>query len=412
MSQRLGLNERRSLMTGHDAGECSTDTEMPCPMNEACSASGRRPMTPAERRKEAQIRGSVGRRGFFKFLGLGTIGLGFGVSMFNTIFATSRVDGAEESAEETKHRLIMIGTVDFMGFKAREITPNEEFYITTYSTVTPDIDAGKHRLRVEGLVGEPSSFTMADLEAMKDKREFVTLQCIGNPIGGSAIGNALWEGVTFRKVLESAHPGSGIVEAALFGEDGYSDSIPYKLVQSDDVFLAWRMNGDPLPKEHGYPLRLIVPGIYGMKNVKWISKVELVNYDFKGFWEKQGWSDEAVIPLKSEILMPMSGKSIPPGKYVVGGIAFGGRNGVTKVQVSLDGGKTWADGHVKPPLSKWSWSVWEYDWTPERKGDYRIAVRAVDRSGKVQESASLLGRITGSFPSGAKGIHQVDVTVM
>jgi len=400
-------------MAGNGAGECSTRMEKPCRTDESCSASGRRPMTPAVRKREAQIRGSIGRRGFFKFLGLGTLGLGFGVSIFNTIFATSEVNGAvEESAEETKHRLIMIGTVDFMGFKAKEITPNEEFYITTYSTVTPDVDASKHRLRVEGLVGKPSVFTMADLDAMKDKKEFVTLQCIGNPVGGSSIGNALWEGINLGRVPESAYPGSGIAKAALFGEDGYSDSIPYKLAQSDDVFLAWRMNGDPLPKEHGYPLRLIVPGIYGMKNVKWISKVELVNYDFKGFWEKEGWSDEAVIRLKSEILMPMSGKSIPLGKYVVGGIAFGGRYGVSRVQVSVDGGKTWADGHVKPPLSKWSWSLWEYDWTPQRKGDYGIAVRGVDRSGKVQESTSLLGRITGSFPSGAKGIHQVDATVM
>lgn len=127
------------------------------------------------------------------------------------------------------------------------------------------------------------------------------------------------------------------MKTVLYAGDGYSDSIPYELSQSGDVFLAYRMNGEPLPRQHGYPLRLIVPGIYGMKNVKWLSKIELVNYDFKGYWEKRGWSDSAVIPIMFEILMPMGGKTVPPGHYVVGGIAFAGRHGIGRVQVSLDG---------------------------------------------------------------------------
>jgi DMSO/TMAO reductase YedYZ molybdopterin-dependent catalytic subunit len=400
-------------MTHDDVEDRPEALEKACQNDQACSVPGKRPMTAAERMREEQIRASIGRRGFFKLLGLGTLGLGFGVSIFDRIFTVSEVSGAtEEPVEETKHRLIMIGTVDFMGFRAKEITPNQEFYITTYSTEVPEIDPDKHRLRVEGLVNKPSIFTVKDLEAIKDKKEFVTLQCIGNPVGGDSIGNALWEGVTLKKILDLARPGSGIVKAALFGEDGYSDSIPYDLARSDDVFLAWSMNGEPLPKEHGHPLRLIVPGIYGMKNVKWISKVELVNYNFKGYWEKKGWSDEAIMPVKSQILMPMSGKSVPLGKYMVGGVAFGGRYGISKVQVSVDDGKNWSDAQMKPPLSKWAWSLWEYDWTPQRKGDYRIAVRGFDRSGKVQESTSLFGRVAGSFPSGAKGIHHVDVTAM
>jgi DMSO/TMAO reductase YedYZ molybdopterin-dependent catalytic subunit len=393
-------------------GDWVPAAEKACRMD-ALSAAERRPMTATERMREEQIKSTIGRRGFFKLLGLGTLGLGFGVSIFDTIFTVSEVGGAaQEAVEDTKHRLIMIGTVDFMGFRAKEITPNQEFYITTYSTEVPEIDENRHSLRVEGLVGKPSVFTMDALEAMKDKKEFVTLQCIGNPVGGDSIGNALWEGVTLKRVLDLAQPGSGIVKAALFGEDGYSDSIPYDLARSDDVFLAWTMNGEPLPKQHGHPLRLIVPGIYGMKNVKWISKVELVNYNFKGYWEKRGWSDEAVIPLRSQILMPMSGKSVPLGKYMVGGVAFGGRYGVSRVQVSVDGGKSFSDAQMKSPLSKWSWSLWEYDWTPQRKGDYRIAVRGFDRSGKAQESTSLFGKVTGAFPSGAKGIHHIDVTVI
>jgi DMSO/TMAO reductase YedYZ molybdopterin-dependent catalytic subunit len=176
------------------------------------------------------------------------------------------------------------------------------------------------------------------------------------------------------------------------------------------VFLAFRMNGQPLPPRHGHPLRVIVPGIFGMKNVKWLSKIELVNYDFKGYWEKQGWSDEAVIPVMSEILMPMDGSQIPLGHYVIGGIAFGGRNGISRVQVLVDG-HTWQDAELKPPLSKWAWTLWRYDWIPRQEGDFPIRVRAYDSSGKVQESPPLLGSFLGTFPDGARGFHSSHVTV-
>ncbi len=360
--------------------------------------------------EKGRVKSTINRRGFFTLLGVGTLGLGFGVSVFDSIFQCA--EAAERTQEEeNKHQLLTVGTVDFMGFRAKEITPNQEFYITTYSAKLPAISYDRHRLRIEGLVEKPYDLTMKEIEALTDKTEFVTLQCIGNPVGGDAIGNALWDGVTLKHILDKAVPKSGIVKAVFFAEDGYSDSIPYGLARSEDVFLAYRMNGENLPRQHGYPLRAIVPGIYGMKHVKWLSKIELVNYDFKGFWEKRGWSDDAIMPVKSQILMPMSGKTIPLGSYVIGGIAYGGRYGISKVQVSLDNGRTWAEAHVKAPLSGWAWSLWQYDWKVTRAGQYTLQVRAFDRSGKVQESGSLLGRLfTESFPAGSTGIHTVDVT--
>jgi DMSO/TMAO reductase YedYZ molybdopterin-dependent catalytic subunit len=348
----------------------------------------------------------LNRRDFFKRIGVGTIGLGFGVSIFDGIYQY-----AEALTEDEKHALLMKGTVNFMGFLAKEITPNHEFYITTYSDKTPEINVNAFRLRVEGLVEKPYILTMNDLEEMKDKSEFVTLECIGNPVGGDAIGNALWEGVTLRKIIERALPQKGLVKTVFYADDGYTDSIPYPLSLSDDVFLAFKMNGKDLPRVHGYPLRAIVPGIYGMKNVKWLSKIEVVNFDFKGYWERRGWSDEAIIPITSQILMPMDRKTIPLGDYVIGGVAFGGRHGISKVQVSLDGGKNWYEAELKKPLSKWSWVLWSYHWRPAKENGYTIKVRGVDLSGKVQESPSLLGKITGSFPDGPKGIHSVYVTV-
>jgi DMSO/TMAO reductase YedYZ molybdopterin-dependent catalytic subunit len=382
-----------------------------CRMDEQTETGRNGPgrLSARDREKEAQIGSTIGRRGFFKLIGLGTLGLGFGVSVFDSLF--QHAVSANVSEEQKKHLLFTVGTVDFMGFRAKEITPNDEFYITTYSEKVPEITYDAHKLRIEGLIRKPYALTMKELEEMQDVTEFVTLQCIGNPVGGDAIGNALWEGVTLSKVLDTAGPKKGVVKVAFFAEDGYSDSIPYGLARSGDVFLAYKMNGEPLPKQHGYPLRVIVPGIYGMKNVKWISKIELVNYNFKGFWEKRGWSDEAIMPIRSEILLPLNGQTIPLGNYVIGGIAFAGRYGISRVQVSLNRGKTWTDASMKAPLSRWAWSLWEYDWKPQRTGRYTIRVRGIDRSGRIQESTSLLARLKGSFPEGVTGIHSVDVTV-
>ncbi|MGO9614104.1 MAG: molybdopterin-dependent oxidoreductase [Dissulfurispiraceae bacterium] len=352
------------------------------------------------------MKNSLSRRDFFRGIGLGTIGLGFGVSIFDGIYQY-----AEALTEEEKHALLMKGSATFKGFMAKEITPNADFYITTYSDMVPSIDPGKFTLRIEGLVEKPYALSLTELEGMMDKIEFVTLECIGNPVGGDAISNALWEGVTLRKIIEKAVPRNGVGKTVFYAEDGYSDSIPYSLSMTEDVFLAWRMNGEQLPQQHGYPLRVIVPGIYGMKNVKWLSKIELVDYDFKGYWEKKGWSDDAIIPDRSQILMPMDGKTIPLGNYVIGGVAFAGRYGISKVQVSLDNNRTWQDAELKPPLSRWSWVLWRYDWKPSRQGQYTITVRGIDKAGKIQESASLLGKLFRSFPDGASGLHSVKVTV-
>jgi len=173
------------------------------------------------------------------------------------------------------------------------------------------------------------------------------------------------------------------------------------------------MNGVPLPAKHGYPLRVIVPGIYGMKNVKWLSRIELVDDDFKGYWERRGWSDVAEMPLKSQILSPMDGANLKRGDVVVGGVAFGGRHHVKAVQVSTDGGAHWVDATTKPPLSEWAWTLWVYHWKPPHRGEYSIQVRAIDTRGNVQQPASLLGRLfSPSYPDGSHGIHEVTVTVV
>ncbi len=344
----------------------------------------------------------ISRRRFVKVVGA----LGAGLSLGWQRWAAAAPEA------QAAHDAYMKGAVDFMGFRAKEITPNADFYITTYSSTVPAVAPDGFQLTIDGRVRKPLSLSLADLDAQQNHREYVTLECIGNGIGGSAISNALWEGVSLRTLLEQAGPLPGNLKAVFHAADGYTDSIPFDLAMAEEVFLAWRMNGEPLPREHGYPLRAIVPGIYGMKNVKWLSHIELVDYDFKGYWEKRGWSDVAEIPLKSKILLPMAGNTLARERQLIGGVAFGGRHKVKAVQVSVDGGEHWNDAQIKPPLSAWAWTLWVYHWTPPGSGDYTLQVRAIDGRGKVQQPASLFGRIfSPSFPDGAHGIHQVKVSV-
>ena len=346
--------------------------------------------------------GDLCRRNFLQLLSLGTVGLGFGVSIFTRGYAM-----AEETDKEMAHQLLMQGTKDFKGVRISEITPNDMFYQTAYAGVA-DLSLDTWQLRIEGLVDKPMTLKQDDRMKLMDKTEAVTLSCIGNRVGGDSIGNAVWEGVTLKKVLEHAGPKSGIRKVVFSGGEGYTDSIPFDLAMDGTVFLAYRMNGVPLPREHGFPLRAVVPGIYGMKNVKWLQKVELVDHDYKGYWEAKGWSDTAEILTLSQILMPMTGQEMEAGTHVIGGFAYAGRRGVAKVELSLDGGKTWNPVELKPPLSKFAWVIWRYEWKANEKGNFSLQVRATDKKGKVQESGSLLGR---SYPDGAKGIHEIKISI-
>jgi DMSO/TMAO reductase YedYZ molybdopterin-dependent catalytic subunit len=145
-----------------------------------------------------------------------------------------------------------------------------------------------------------------------------------------------------------------------------------------------------------------------MKNVKWLQKVELVDHNYKGYWEEKGWSDTAEILTLSQILMPMTGQKMQAGTHVVGGIAYAGRRGVAKVELSLDGEKTWNLVELKSPLSDFAWVIWRYEWKANQKGNFRLRVRATDKKGNIQESGSLLAR---SYPDGAKGIHEIKISI-
>ncbi len=293
--------------------------------------------------------------------------------------------------------------------KTKEVTPNSEFYITQYDGV-PTVDPASWRLVVTGEVDRELNLTLDEVKSYGETSDYNTLICIGNGIGGDLIGNAFWKGVRLRDVLETAGLTDSARDLVLYGADGYSDSFPIEKALHDDTRLVFEMNGEALPEAHGFPLRAVVPGLYGIKNVKWIEKIEVSSEDVRGDWQKRGWNEEGIIKVTSRIDMPRGGDLITGRAYEISGIAFGGEYPITGVEVSTDGGKSWADAAIKPALSRYAWTLWTFSWDIPDSGEYLLAARATDESGRIQKVGTIVSRRV--FPDGADGYHKVMVEVI
>lgn len=294
---------------------------------------------------------------------------------------------------------------ELMDLVANEVTPNSKFYVVSKNVFDPSVDGNGWTLTVDGLVEKPLRFTYEEFTSLPSKKQSATLICISNPIGGDLISNAEWVGVPMNYILKMAGVKPNGKEVVFYCADGYTDSIPIEKAWHQDTILAYRMNGETLPKSHGFPIRAIIPGLYGMKNPKWITRLELVDYDFRGYWETRGWSKEAAIHTMSRVDLPTLGARIR-GVTPVAGIAFAGDRGVEKVQVSVDGGVTWQDALTKDPTSRYSWVLWAGEWEPQEPGTHSIRVRAIDKTGKIQEV-----RASSTYPAGATGYHVIHVAV-
>ena len=288
-----------------------------------------------------------------------------------------------------------------------EITPNDRFYVVSKnpSGFDPDVEADKWLLQVGGLVGQPVRITYQQLRAMPPVEQLQTLECISNEVGGDLISNARWKGVRLRDILARAGgPGAKAVKVAFHCADGYTESIPIGDAMNPTTVLAYEMNGEPLPKAHGFPARLLVPGLFGMKNPKWITRLEVVDYDFQGYWEKSGWSDEAVVKTMSKATTLK--RTYPLGEIPVGGVAYSGDRGIKEVEYSVDAGKSWQKAEVKPPLGPFTWVLWAAVWTPAAPGEYTVKIRAKDGGGVLQAAKE-----TSTLPDGASGYHTLRVRV-
>lgn len=287
-----------------------------------------------------------------------------------------------------------------------EITPVGQFYTISINLWDPRIDYRTWTLEISGLVERPLTIDYQQLTRHPGSVEaYVTLTCISNEVGGPLAGNAKWRGVRLRDLLQEAGVKPGAVDLVMEAYDNYTDSIPIEKAMHPDTLVVWEMNGTPLTREHGFPVRVIVPGIYGMKNVKWLRRITVVDHDYKGFWQQRGWSDPAPVKTWSRIDVPRAGRLRAGGEVVIAGLAYAGDRGVRAVEVSADGGVTWRPAELKEALGPYAWRLWAVRWSLDR-GSYRLAVRATDGTGAVQPA----GR-TSPLPDGAEGHHTVSVTI-
>jgi DMSO/TMAO reductase YedYZ molybdopterin-dependent catalytic subunit len=285
------------------------------------------------------------------------------------------------------------------------LTPNRDFYVTTYSG-TPTVDIRDWNLKIHGLVQRPLTLTYGDIARMSSIRQVLTLECIGNPPDGEAIGNAEWTGVKLKPLLERAAIRPNAVYAAMRAADGYYTGIPVAELMRDENWLVYRMNGEPLPAEHGFPLRIFIPGKYGMKQPKWLTQIELVDRPFIGYWEARGWSNEAWRKVNSGFFYPRPSRGIldilsldtsakVTAPIDLTGWALAGPSGIRRVEISTDDGASWHAARLLENRSPYIWTVWQYHFAPKTPGDYQVRIQATDGDG-IRQPQGYAGRGNGA----------------
>jgi len=289
------------------------------------------------------------------------------------------------------------------------VTPNDEFYRIDTALVVPQVDPRTYVLEVDGMVDRPFSLTYAQLLALPQVEADITMQCVSNEVGGDLVGLARWQGVLLRDVLALAGVQRGADQIVGESVDGFTAGFPTSYGTDDrPAMIAVGMNGEPLPIVHGFPARLVVPGLYGyVSATKWLSRITLTTWEgVDGFWVPRGWSKLGPVKIASRIDLPAAGASVRPGPVTVGGMAWapGLERGVCAVEVRVDSGP-WQKAELGGELSEHSWRQWRWTW-PATPGAHRLEVRATDRTGEVQTDRS-----APVAPDGASGYHAVDVQV-
>jgi DMSO/TMAO reductase YedYZ molybdopterin-dependent catalytic subunit len=289
----------------------------------------------------------------------------------------------------------------------RYVTPNATFYRIDTALVTPRIDPAGWSLTIDGRVGKPLRLTFDELLARPMVERYITLACVSNFVGGDLIGNAVWLGVPIADLLDEVDPDPAADQVVSRSVDGFSAGTPTAALRDGrDALLAIAMNGEPLPVDHGFPVRMVVPGLYGyVSATKWLVDLELTRFDRETpYWVERGWVPRAPIRTASRIDTPRSFTDLRSGRVAVAGVAWAQHRGIAKVEVRVDGG-SWAQARLAEVPSADTWRQWVWEWaaTP---GRHVLEVRATDADGVTQP-----GRQRMPFPSGATGWHAVEVSV-
>jgi len=297
-----------------------------------------------------------------------------------------------------------------------ETTPIDRFYITNYSDVVPGFDPKTWSLGLDGLVAQPLKFNFDEIRARPAVEVMRTLECIGNPVGGSLISNGTWKGISLKELLKKAEPKPTARYLIVEGTDEYFTSFPLDLGLTDEALLVYELNGQPLTAQHGKPLRVLLPGVYGQKQPKWITHIEVTAHYEKGPWEKKGWSDTAIIRPNTRIDRPQDDHVItgkPGDLFTITGVAFTSTPGVARVEVSTDDGATWRDAtltRAPAPFTHLVWTRWGFNWQLPSRGEYTVLARVIDNAGQGQGKPSFRF-FTDAFPDGTDAIPMIVVQV-
>jgi DMSO/TMAO reductase YedYZ molybdopterin-dependent catalytic subunit len=284
-----------------------------------------------------------------------------------------------------------------------EFTPLERHYRIDINTIPPTINEQQWRLNVTGLVEKPLALTLDDLRSYDPLHQFITLACISNPVGGDLIGTTRWTGVSLQRLLPALRLKPGASRLKLHAADGFFEVVPIETIKADErVMLTYAWDGVPLLPGHGFPLRIYIPNVYGMKQPKWINAIEVTDHWEPGFWVARGWNKVAemkatsvidVVGMDMDIVQAGQSKMIVP----IGGIAHAGARGISKVELQVDEGR-WRPALLRSPLSGLTWVLWRYDW-PFQHGKHTFTVRCYDGQGNPQ-----IVTPTPPEPDGATGL--------
>lgn len=307
-----------------------------------------------------------------------------------------------------KGRLVFASIAEMF---AKEVTPTSEFYVVTKNVFDPPVDVASWQLSIGGLVTTPATYDYPQLLAKSDPTDpdnvdaFATLECVSNEVGGNLISTARWNGVRLSALLQAAGLSPNADWIVFTCADGYTAAVPLSRAMSPNTMVAVRMNDAPLVPAHGFPARIIVPGLYGMFHAKWLTKIEATRGEYLGYWQQKGWTNGGLIHTTAIIATPAD-STVVSGVVHIGGIAFAGDRGISAVDVSTDGGASWKSATLSSPKSGLTWVLWTLDWTPPRSGSFRIVARAVDAAGTPQDSNS-----APTFPEGSAGYDSITLLV-
>jgi DMSO/TMAO reductase YedYZ molybdopterin-dependent catalytic subunit len=288
------------------------------------------------------------------------------------------------------------------------VTPTNDFYRIDTALSTPQVDSDGWRLRITGMVDQPFELDYAELLAMDSVEVPVTIACVSNEVGGGLVGNAVWQGVALADLLDRAGVQPDASQIVGRSVDGFTAGFPTATaLDGRTALVAYAMNGEVLPADHGHPARLIVAGLYGyVSATKWLEEIELTTWDaFDGYWVPRGWAKEGPIKTQSRIDVPRQGAEVAAGTVAVAGVAWAPIRGIATVEVRVDDGP-WQQAVLGPSSSDDTWVQWWWSWEAAA-GERTLTVRATDNDGEVQTAA-----VAPPAPDGATGRHTIRIDVV